>query len=572
MNIISYNVNGLRSILKKSSIYNDLNFTEFITKQSPDILCLSEIKLNCKSENIINDILPQYKYKYWDCSVDQSSRHGVAVFSKYKPNNVSYTFVSGKYTGRYICLDYETFYLVSVYVPNSGYSAQSLKIRTDEWDAQIYLHLNKLKQTKHVIYTGDLNVVHLEKDTFNFKQQRNRVAGVYDVERENFQNLLDSGFTNVFRELYPRKIEYTYFTYLFDARTLNTGMTLDYFLVNDDFFPYVNSMKVFRDVTGSDHLPIQMTFDIPTIIPTVNIKDIIIKDLEVLAHKEAMLSNPFKVRAYQTVINQIKKLEYVKTMDDLADVKGIGPKIHKKIQEILDTGSLAAADEARDIYNLDIYDKLIKIYGIGPSKANELIETNNIKSLDELQKHQELLNENQKIGLKYFDDLQTKIPRSEMDKHDKYLKKNLDSLHLDFQIAGSYRRGLNESGDIDILISSSDPSVIVLDSVIAKLIKSKYIIEVLALGKTKFMGIVRLPSPSNKQQYSARRLDILITTPQEYPFALLYFTWGQRINIKLRKLAQKAGLQLNERGLVDIKTGKSIHLKSEIDIFRYLDP
>jgi exodeoxyribonuclease III len=524
--------------------------------------------LNCKSEHVLKETLTEYPFKYWNHCSDQTAKHGVAVLSKYEPLSVSYTFgpswIENKFSGRFVQLEFSSYYLISVYVPNSGTRLNALEERIKEWDVEMYRHLNELKQHKDIIYTGDLNVVHLEKDTFNFKQQRNKLAGVFDVERENFQNLLDSGFINVYRELHPRKVEYTYFTYLFDARTTNTGMTLDYFLVTPNMFEFVQTMRVLKDVTGSDHVPIELVFDLPT-DTAKNMKDIINSELSILAKKEAMEGNSFKARAYQKVIQQVKKLDSVTSMADFDGMPGVGKKIQAKLEEIFTTGSLASAQEARGLQStLNIYDKLVKVYGIGPGKAKELIETDGITSLDHLRQQPELLNEQQRIGLKYYDDLIQRIPRSEMDKHNKYLTRVLGKLGVEFQITGSYRRGLNESGDIDILVKSSEDSNSVLDEIIKTLIKSTYMIEALALGQKKFMGISHLPGGI------PRRIDILVTTPEEYPSALLYFTWGQQMNIELRKKAQKKGLKLNEKGLWDAN-GNRINLGNEQDIFNYLE-
>jgi exodeoxyribonuclease III len=571
MKIISYNVNGLRSILRKDTIDGTFSFVNFINHHDPDILCISEVKLNKKNEHVLDEILTQYPYKYWDHHSDQTSKHGVAVMSKYKPLNVSYSFgkyhndkaqIISKFSGRYVQLEFESFCLISVYVPNSGTRVNALDERINEWDVEIFLHLNTLKRYKDIIYTGDLNVVHLEKDTFNFKRQRNKVAGVFDVERDNFQALLDSGFINVYRELHPRKVEYTYFTYLYDARATNTGMTLDYFLVTPSLFDHVISMKVYKHVYGSDHAPIELVCDI-SLSSTKDIKSTIIKEISVIAQKEAINNNPFKVRAYQKVIQQIKKLDKVTTIEDLDNVSGVGVKIKAKIEEIINTGALESAKKAREDPNITMYEQLIRVYGIGPTKAKELIDKDNITSLDELKKHPELLNDQQRIGLKYYDDLNKVINREELNQHNNYLKKIFKKLDLEYEITGSYRRGSSESGDIDILVCSDDNSSLVLDKIIKTLIKNDYIIEALALGKKKFNGIACLNNGI------ARRIDILVTNSDEYPFALLYFTWGQQINIELRKRAQKMGLKLNEKGLWD-KKGNKIKLTNEQAIFDYL--
>ena len=255
MKIISWNVNGLRSVIKNNTI-NKMNLL-----YNPDVLCLSEIKTGPQNNNTICGVLPEYPYKFWKHG-NSPGKLGVAVFSKIKPIRESY-FLPGltqaETDGRYIELKFKDFYLISVYTPNSGRNLKNIKFRTEIWDPAIQKRLNYLKRNSEVIYTGDLNVVQLETDTYNFKQQRNKLAGVTDIERENFQKLLNSGYINVFREKFPDKIIYSYFTYFFQSRQLNKGMLFDYFLLTPTLYKNVESIKILTDVNGSDHLPVECT-------------------------------------------------------------------------------------------------------------------------------------------------------------------------------------------------------------------------------------------------------------------------------------------------------------------------
>lgn len=308
-----------------------------------------------------------------------------------------------------------------------------------------------------------------------------------------------------------------------------------------------------------------------------NKKDIIINELETVSKRETLKGDYFKVRAYQKVINQIKNKPYVYSMDDLKDVLGIGPKIRSKIQEILKTGKLMAAEKTREmlkngISQISLYDEFLKIHGVGLKKAKELVDVYKIKTIDELKKllltNSKILNNQQKIGLKYYDDTQHKIPRSEIKRHLTYLNKIIKQIYpkIIIKMVGSYRRGLPESGDIDIIISSKkNNSEIILDNIIDKL-KPKYLLEDLSKGKRKYMGICQLNKRSR-----ARRIDILMTTPKEYQFALLYFTGDFDINIELRKRANEMGYTLNEYGLKpNKKDKKEIILNSEKEIFNFL--
>ena len=267
MKILHFNVNGFRSILKKNYIINnksfdDNTFVNFIRKRNPDIICLNETKMNCKVNELFNTILPEYCFKYWSHCVSNTSRHGVAVFSKIKPINVTYSPSKDNtniFDGRFIQLEFNSFYLIAVYVPNSGRMLESLDKRTKSWDNIIFKYMNKLKIKKDIIYTGDLNVVHLEQDTYDFKHHRNKLAGVTDIERFNFQSLLNSGFINVYRSLYPKKIIYTFFSHLFKSRIHNKGLFLDYFIITPALLKRVKKMKILSNIYGSDHVPIELT-------------------------------------------------------------------------------------------------------------------------------------------------------------------------------------------------------------------------------------------------------------------------------------------------------------------------
>jgi len=218
--------------------------------------------------------------------------------------------------------------------------------------------------------------------------------------------------------------------------------------------------------------------------------------------------------------------------------------------------------------------KLKGIYGVGPAKITELMTK--INNFEELKEHPELLNDKQKIGLKYYDDMSLRIPIAEGHKHLKIVHKILNNLYKDieFEFVGSYRRKNKDMGDIDILIKNRPG--LVLKDIIKQLEETSYIIEKLALGKNKFMGICKL-SP----ELPARRLDILIAEPSYYYFALLYFTGSYSFNISMRKIALKKGLSLSEYGFKDTNAANAANAKniidtadiihSEEDIFKYLD-
>ena len=301
----------------------------------------------------------------------------------------------------------------------------------------------------------------------------------------------------------------------------------------------------------------------------------IIDKLKILADYERINNEPFKVKAYEKVIDSIELYDKnIESVEDIKDMKGVGKKIEDKIIEFLNTGNITEADNALNDPRYILGNKLKGIYGVGPAKITELMTK--INNFEELKEHPELLNDKQKIGLKYYDDMSLRIPIAEGHKHLKIVHKILNNLYKDieFEFVGSYRRKNKDMGDIDILIKNRPG--LVLKDIIKQLEETSYIIEKLALGKNKFMGICKL-SP----ELPARRLDILIAEPSYYYFALLYFTGSYSFNISMRKIALKKGLSLSEYGFKDTNAANAANAKniidttdiihSEEDIFKYLD-
>ena len=300
----------------------------------------------------------------------------------------------------------------------------------------------------------------------------------------------------------------------------------------------------------------------------------IIDNLKILADYERINNEPFKVKAYEKVIEAIELLDKdIETLEDIKSIKGVGKKIEDKLIEFLNTGNITEVDNAQNDPRYILGNKLKSIYCVGPAKINELMAK--VKDFDELKEHPELLNEKQKIGLKYYDDMNLRIPIIEGRKHFKIVDKILKGLgkeknnDIEFEFVGSYRRKNKDMGDIDILIKNKQG--LVLKDIIKQLEGSGYIIEKLALGNNKFMGLCRL-----LPELPARRIDILIADPSHYYFALLYFTGSYSFNIHMRKIALKKGLSLSEYGFKDISNSKNMIdtsdiIHSEEDIFKYLD-
>jgi DNA polymerase/3'-5' exonuclease PolX len=297
-------------------------------------------------------------------------------------------------------------------------------------------------------------------------------------------------------------------------------------------------------------------------------KKSIIDNLKILEDFDKLNKEPFKARAYGKVIDSLELFDGpINNMDDIKNINGIGEKIYAKIKELIETGKMTAVEKALNDPQFSLQKKLGKLYGVGPVKINELMSK--ISTFEELYEKQELLNDKQKIGLKYYNDMNIRIPMSEGKKHYKIIDTIFKKVYKDieFELVGSYRRQNKDMGDIDILIKNRND--LNIKKLVNELTEGGYIIETLASGKSKFMGLCKL-SP----ELPARRIDILIADPSYYYFALLYFTGSYSFNIFMRKVALEKEYSLSEYGIKNNNTKKFIDttdlIKSEKDIFEYL--
>ena len=296
-----------------------------------------------------------------------------------------------------------------------------------------------------------------------------------------------------------------------------------------------------------------------------------------------MEKQPFRARAYATVIKQLlQKEQPIHSFDDMHDIKGMGEKITEKVKEILSTGQLQSAERIKTTHSVDAFETLQHIYGIGPAKVHELLQLG-IQSVEQLRaevkKNPSLLNDKQKVGLKYYEDVLQRIPREEMELHRAALPQYLpDEMRAwETEIVGSFRRGAASSGDIDVLIRvppsiSNSAAKKLLTTYVENMKKAEYIEEVLALGEHKCMAICRLTDPSGLNKLPARRLDLLLTPDEEYAYALLYFTGSDQFNVAFRNHAQQMGYTLNEHRLLPLTEDKPVPppMKKDDDIFRFL--
>lgn len=251
MKLISWNVNGLRACVQKG-------FLDFFIEIDADIFCVQETKL--QSGQI--DLPLDGYHQYWNYA-EKKGYSGTAIFTKIEPLSVSYGLGVEQHDkeGRVITLEYDSFYFVTVYTPNSQNELKRLDYRM-EWEDDFLKYLKNLEKTKPVIFCGDLNVAHNEIDLKNPKTNRNN-AGFTDAERAKMTALLDSGFTDTYRYFYPdTEGVYSWWSYRFKAREKNAGWRIDYFCTSKSLDKQLVDAKIHTDVFGSDHCPVELDIDI----------------------------------------------------------------------------------------------------------------------------------------------------------------------------------------------------------------------------------------------------------------------------------------------------------------------
>lgn len=261
MKFISWNVNGLRACMKPKTDDNDKVISEgfeyYFNQLDADFFCLQETKMQAGQLDL--NFLGYHAF--WNYA-DKKGYSGTAIFSKHKPINVTYGIGIDKHDheGRVITLEFEKFYLVTVYTPNSQDGLRRLDYRmTWEDDFQNYLH--QLDTTKPVIVCGDMNVAHQEIDIKNPKSNR-RNAGFTDEEREKMTQLLSNGFTDSFRYKYPDQITYSWWSYRFHAREKNAGWRIDYFLLSNRLKEFMADAQIHTEIFGSDHCPVELNINL----------------------------------------------------------------------------------------------------------------------------------------------------------------------------------------------------------------------------------------------------------------------------------------------------------------------
>jgi exodeoxyribonuclease III len=263
MRLYSWNVNGIRAVVKKGL------FQQFVSEHKPDILCLQETKAMQGQAEID---LPDY-IEYWN-SAEKPGYSGTAIFTKMQPISVINGFhpsltttpdMRDKYgdptrEGRVITAEFEKFFVVSVYTPNSKDDLTRLSLRSEMWDATFLAHLKTLEKTKPVLFCGDLNVAHTEEDLANPKSNRGK-HGFTDEERAGFQRFVDAGFIDTFRMFTKGNGHYSWWTNWANARARNVGWRIDYWLASTSLKNHIKEAAIHADVFGSDHCPVSVTTD-----------------------------------------------------------------------------------------------------------------------------------------------------------------------------------------------------------------------------------------------------------------------------------------------------------------------
>lgn len=301
-------------------------------------------------------------------------------------------------------------------------------------------------------------------------------------------------------------------------------------------------------------------------------RESVIKELTTMQTSSSAAGEKFKALAYKKAIERIREMSVpLVSATQLKDMDGIGKKIYEKVEEIINTGTLRAANAVRSEPANEIYNILLGVHGVGPVKARELVAAG-VTSITDLRSKQHLLNDTQKMGLKYYEHGLERIPRAEMMLHETQLRTAVPA-GLTGTLVGSYRREAPNSGDIDMILTYPEAvtetyAQTLFGRFIYNLTAAGYIVDVLASGPKKWMGYVRLVG----SETIVRRLDLLLTPPHEFPFAILYFTGSDQFNIAFRRWSIQKGYTLNEHGIKPLNSSAPPPpmMREEADIFRFV--
>ena len=258
--IIHWNINGIRPLLRKREL------DDLIKEEDPDIICFNETKIDyelIEKLNLRNIFNKTYK-SFWYCPEEKKGYSGTAILTKYEPLKVKYGINKEEHDleGRVITIEYEKFFLISCYTPNSGEGLKRIDYRINNWDKDFFEYINSLKEKKDIILAGDLNVAKEDIDLFEPKGNE-RTPGFTKKEKDSFKNFLDMGYVDSFRDLYPKEQKYSFFSKKGNLKEQNKGWRIDYFIINKDSknIKIEDSNMLDKDkYDSSDHIPIMLTF------------------------------------------------------------------------------------------------------------------------------------------------------------------------------------------------------------------------------------------------------------------------------------------------------------------------
>jgi exodeoxyribonuclease III len=255
LHLVNWNVNGIRSIIKK-------DFIKDVKTMNPDILCLQETKASVEEVRSALELFPDFKVHVNSCKT-KKGYSGTTIMTKIEPMNITCDMGVEEHDqeGRVMTAEFEKFFLVTVYTPNAGEGLKRLDYR-QKWDEEFRNYLIKLNAKKPVVLCGDLNVAHQPIDIARAKENYNKSAGYTQVEIDGFVKLLGSGFVDTFRRFYPEEVKYTYWNYLFNARSRNVGWRIDYFIVSESIIGNVKDAMIYNEFHGSDHCPVAIKLEI----------------------------------------------------------------------------------------------------------------------------------------------------------------------------------------------------------------------------------------------------------------------------------------------------------------------
>jgi exodeoxyribonuclease-3 len=250
MRLYSWNVNGIRAAMKK-------DFIGSFEKMQPDVLCLQETK--AQDDQVLEAVAEIEHYHVYCNSAEKKGYSGTAIFSRSEPLSVQYDMGVEEHDqeGRVIAAEYDSFYLVTVYVPNSGNELKRLEYR-QRWDGDFFIYLKNLEKTKPVVVCGDFNVAHREIDIARPKANYNKTAGYMQEEIDGLNRLVESGFVDTFRYLHPDEVKYSWWSMRAGARARNVGWRIDYFFVSRSLANKVKETDILNDIMGSDHCPVML--------------------------------------------------------------------------------------------------------------------------------------------------------------------------------------------------------------------------------------------------------------------------------------------------------------------------